>query len=150
MRSKFAYKKIAFKEIHTLKLKKHTGTKHPIRLTLFGLTLLVSVFLLFSSHTIEPTLNLSEDADTFSAAKAYGAVMTGVLFLMFLGSMAILQAIWPRWMILVKLQNNSNELLPLKEIIKKKQVKELVDFLVDSLNTTQFQFQERLLKKHLT
>lgn len=146
LRSGFPYKKVSFSEIENIEITKYHGTKNPVLLTIFGLSLIAFSFWFITADSTGFTTPPSEDAEIFQAVRGYGFIVWGLLFMIGLGMISLIQVFKLRWSLKIKFADNSREVLPIMELQKNNKTEELVRFLTKNFDTNQFRFRQDLLK----
>lgn len=145
MRSRFPYKKIAFKNIQRIEIKKSIRTKHPIRVIVFGTLILLFILWLFKGQYQVLTPNILKDKELVSGARGYAALLTAIGFLIVISALSFSQVLFKKHMLMVVFTDGSDELLPITEIRKNNKTMDLIRFLTNNFDNATFRFHDSLI-----
>lgn len=140
MQSGSAYKKIQFKEVSSIDIKKGAAAKYQIRLMVLALLLIgLTMFVIFSGlFTYFP----GKDAGEYLSVKGHGAMVAVLLFVLSLVIWSIYQVVVNRLTLVVEMADGTKEKLRLKPIKDTNKLIHFIEFLLSRFDSSKLHFDE--------
>lgn len=147
LRSRYPYKRVDFKEITKISIRRSVRVKRPLIVLSFGLVLiLISVyFLLLSSGFIENVIyNRVEPGESVRAFKTVGYLLIMFGFILAIGSVAVYQATFPTWVLRTEFGDGTFDVFSLNKLFETNEVFNLSRYLRTNFRPDQLEIDDRI------